>query len=148
MIKKASIVAASVVLLLAVAAAAVYVTNGAPAVPRAEPRTDRPIVVKFHARWCVICMATKDVWEELHATYAGRVDMVVFDFTSEHTTEVARAEARRLGLGPLFDEYFGTTGSVFVVDGQSKTMRTELRGERGFAEYRAAIDAALSDAGR
>jgi thiol-disulfide isomerase/thioredoxin len=147
-IKKASIVAASVVLLLAIAAAAMYVANGAPAVPRAEPRTDRPLVVKFHARWCVICMATKDVWEELHAAYAGRVEMVVFDFTTEQTTEVARAEAGRLGLGPVFDEYFGATGSVFVVDGQSKAMRTELRGERDLAEYRAAIDAALRDAGR
>jgi thiol-disulfide isomerase/thioredoxin len=145
MIKKLSIAALSLVLLVALAFAAGYLANPAPVVPAAEARTDRPVVVKFHARWCVLCMATKGVWEELQTAYAGRVDLVVFDFTNEETTEAARAEARRLGLEQVFDDYFGTTGSVFVLDGRSKDVRAELHGDRNFADYRTAIDAALGD---
>jgi thiol-disulfide isomerase/thioredoxin len=148
MIRKLSIAAASVVLLIAVGFAGMYLMNPAPIVPSAQPGTGRPVVVKFHARWCVLCMATKDVWEELHAAYANRVDLVVFDFTSDETTAAARAEAQRLGLERLFDEYFGTTGSVFVLDGRSRNVRNELHGDRNFGEYRTAIDAALRDAGR
>jgi len=142
-IKKLSIAAFSLVLLVTLAFAAGYLANRAPVVPAAQPRTDRPLVVKFHARWCVLCMATKGVWEELQAAYGERVDLVVFDFTNDGTTEVARTEARRLGLERLFDDYFGTTGSVFVLDGHSKEVRTELHGDRNFAEYRTAIEAAL-----
>ena len=137
--------AAACVAILAVAAAAMYVANTAPRVPPAGTSADRPIVVKFHARWCPVCMVTKAVWDELETTYAGRVHLVVFDFTNDGTTAASRSEARRLGLDAFLDEYMGTTGSVFVLDGRTKAVRAELHGNRDFNDYRAAIDAALKN---
>jgi len=104
----------------------------------------QPYVVKLHARWCPVCMVTKDVWSDVQAAYAGRVRLVVLDFTTDATTEASRAEAKRLGLDAMFDEYAGVTGSVLVLDGVSKEVKRELHGSRDLAEYRAAIDAAIT----
>ncbi len=145
MIRKLSIAAAALVAILAVTATAMYVANTAPQVPPAGTSADRPIVVKFHARWCPVCMVTKAVWDELETTYAGRVHLVVFDFTNDGTTAASRAEASRLGLDAFLDEYMGTTGSVFVLDGRTRAVRAELHGNRDFNDYRAAIDAALKN---
>jgi len=130
------------------AGAIALVTNPAPEVPAisAEQATGstQPYVVKLHARWCPVCMVTKDVWSEVQAAYAGRVRFVVFDFTTAAATETSRREAKRLGLEAMFDEYSGVTGSVVVLDGVSKVVKHELHGSRDLAEYRAAIDATIA----
>ena len=104
----------------------------------------QPYVVKLHARWCPVCMVTKDVWSDVEAAYAGRVRLVVFDFTTDATTELSRTEAKRLGLDAMFDEYSGVTGSVLVLDGISKEVKHELHGSRDLAEYRTAIDTTIA----
>jgi hypothetical protein len=60
------------------------------------------------------------------------------------TTDASRAEARRLGLEPFFDEYAGATGIIVVLDGATRAVTASIKGSRDFAEYRAAIDAALN----
>jgi hypothetical protein len=89
-------------------------------------------------------MVTKDAWTSLEHAYAGRVRLVVFDFTTTASTEASRVEARRLGLETVFDEYVGETGTVLVLDGASKTVRDALHGRRNPREYEAAIDKALA----
>ena len=130
------------------AAALLIGVNAAPEVP-VIPSTEvtastQPYVVKLHARWCPVCLVTKDAWSDVQEAYAGRVRFVVFDFTTDATTEVSRSEARRLGLGALFDEYLGETGTVLVLDGMSKEVKHALHGTRDLAEYRAAIDATVA----
>jgi hypothetical protein len=129
--------------------AVLIMTNPAPdvpAIPSGEAgSTSEPWVVKLHARWCPVCMVTKDEWADLQEAYSGQVRLVVFDFTSAETTEVSRSEARRLGLDAVFEEYVGETGTVLVLDGATKAVEHVLHGNRGGAEYRAAIDAALGD---
>jgi thiol-disulfide isomerase/thioredoxin len=125
-----------------------YLGNVAPAVPSVSveeaARADKPYVVKLHAQWCPVCMVTKGVWSQIEETYAGRVHLVVLDFTSEANTEASRVEAARLGLGGLFDEYGGVTGVVVVLDGRTKQVTSEIGGSRDFAHYQRAIDAALA----
>jgi thiol-disulfide isomerase/thioredoxin len=137
-------VAASV---LAGAATMLVIGNPAPDVPlipAAEASaSSRPYVIKLHARWCPVCMTTKDAWADVQDAYTGRVNLVVFDFTTTTTTEASRASARTLGLEHVFDEHAGETGTVLVVDGSSKNVRAVLHGRRDPEEYRAAIDAAL-----
>jgi thiol-disulfide isomerase/thioredoxin len=127
--------------------AVLVATNPAPRVPvvsDADAATARgPYVVKLHAQWCPLCMMTRGVWSEIEKTYAGRVRFVVFDFTSDATTARTEAEARRLGLGGIFDEYVGETGTILVLDGSSKEVIGDLHGERAFEPYRTAIDLAL-----
>jgi thiol-disulfide isomerase/thioredoxin len=114
-------------------------------VPRLQPSDldGRPFVVKFHAQWCHVCRLTKDVWTDVEAAYSGRVNLVVFDFTNEETTVASRAEAERLGLTPLFQEYEGASGYVVIADGRTKDVLQEIDGSLDFAEYQTAIDAAL-----
>ena len=129
---------------------AVYAMNGAPAVPVVSTveagNPTKPYVVKVHAKWCPVCMMTKGVWAQVQESYAGRVNLVVFDVTNEQTTQASRTEAKRLGLEAFFDENGGSTGAVYVLDGPSKTVKAELAGDRELAHYRTAIDEALRPA--
>jgi thiol-disulfide isomerase/thioredoxin len=148
MIRRISLVAVSLCALLGGLAYGLYATNPAPVVPlirEAEAANPaRPFVVKLHAQWCPLCMVTKDEWQQIAKTYAGRVNLVVLDFTNQASTDASRVEARRLGLGEFFDEYEGETGTIVILDGRTKKVTASIHGSREFAEYRAAIDAALS----
>jgi thiol-disulfide isomerase/thioredoxin len=150
--KKALLVVTSLCAVLIVLGAGLYVSNSAPAVPAISAEeaatTGKPYVVKLHAQWCPACMVTKGVWSQIEKTYAGRANLVVLDFTNQATTDASKAEATRLGLGRLFDEYAGATGTVVVLDGRTREVTASINGSRDFGEYRAAIDAALDRAAR
>jgi thiol-disulfide isomerase/thioredoxin len=129
-----------------------YHGNAAPAVPAIAPSDlasgRKPIVVKLHAQWCPKCMVTKSVWSDVEKEYAGRVHLVVMDFTSDASTDASRQEAHRLGLDRFFEEFSGATGIVVVLHARTKEVAAELDFNRDLPEYRAAIDAALAAAGR
>lgn len=148
MIRRIAFAAGLLSLLLAATLAGLYLTNATPIVPAiAESDLDgRPYVVKMHAQWCPVCRVTKDVWSDIQTAYTGKVNLIVLDFTNDDTTRASRAEAARLGLAPLFDEYEGATGYVVILDGRTKEVRNEIKGRRDFAEYQAAIDAAMAGA--
>ena len=147
MIKKLLLLTTVVLLVLAATGSVLYVRNVAPAVPviptEAIPRSNKPFVVKLHAQWCAVCMVTKGAWSQIEETYAGRVHLVVLDFTTSAATEASRAEATRLGLQKFFDEYGGATGTVAVLDGRTREVTASIDGSRDFSAYRTAIDAAL-----
>jgi hypothetical protein len=145
--KRWVVVLLSAVGLLAAAAAILIALNPAPKVPpvsAGDLASSQPYVIKLHARWCLICMTTKGAWAAVQQDYAEKVRFVVFDFTSDATTEASRVEAGRLGLGTVFEEYGGETGTVLVLDGVSKEVRHALHGHRQAADYRTAIDAMLA----
>lgn len=150
MIKKALLVAALLVAVLFASGFILYMRNAAPVVPvlstaeAANPA--KPYVVKLHAQWCAVCMVTKGVWSEIEKTYAGRVNLVVLDFTTDAKADASRAEATRLGLTKFFDEYGGATGTIVVLDGRTKDVTASINGSRDFTTYRTAIDAALASA--
>jgi thiol-disulfide isomerase/thioredoxin len=150
MIKKTLLVVTSLGVVLVALAYIMYVRNQAPTVrpisaaEAANP--DKPYVVKLHAQWCPVCMLTKGVWPQIDETYSSRVNLVVFDFTNQATTEASRAEAKRLGLEKFFEENAGSTGTIVTLDGRTKEVTSSINGSRNFAEYRAAIDATLKGA--
>jgi len=150
-VRKTLVVVAAAGITMALVVAALYTWNATPTVApistahAADP--NRPFVVKLHAQWCPVCMATKAMWSQVEAAYADRANLVVFDFTSEKTTEASQTEARRLGLDAFFEDSVGWTGAVVVLDGRTKQETAAIQGSRDFAEYRTAIDAALNGAG-
>lgn len=116
-----------------------------PAIPAAQVESAaQPYVVKLHARWCVTCMTTKQVWANIEGAYAGKVRFVVFDFTTDASTAASRVDAVRLGLTGVFDEYDGETGGILVLDGASKNVKHAIFGNRPLDEYRAAIDGTIA----
>jgi len=150
MLRKALAAVGILVAALITTGGALYLANATPEVPplTAATLTDssRPWVVKLHAQWCPICMLTKGEWAEIEATYADRVNLLVFDSTSKTTMAASRAEAGRLGLDTIWDTYAGATGVILVLDGAKREIVAELAGNLSFDDYRAAIDAIL-DAG-
>jgi hypothetical protein len=148
MLKKILLIGVAVIAGLAGVATFLYARNATPSVPQIATAdaaaAGAPWVLKLHAQWCPVCMLTKGMWSEIEETYAGRVRLAVFDFTDAATTAASRAEAERLGLGTVFEEVTGVTGPILVLDGQSKEIAAWINGSRDFAEYRAAIDAALA----
>jgi thiol-disulfide isomerase/thioredoxin len=149
--RKIVVLALAVFGLMLGAGAILYARNDAPNVPAiaaAEAAaTGAPWVIKLHAQWCPVCMLTKGMWSEIEQHYAERVRLAVFDFTDEATIAATRIEAERLGLSAVLDEVGFATGPVVVLDGRSKDVVAWLD-SRDFAEYRAAIDAALAATGR
>lgn len=147
MIKKALLGVTSVSLVLVALGYVLYERNPPPAVPQisaAEAAAPgKPYVVKLHAKWCPVCMLTKGVWSQVEAAYSTRVNLVVFDFTNQATTDASRAEAKRLGLEKFFDDNDGSTGTIAVIDGRTKELTATIHGSRDFAEYRTPIDATL-----
>jgi thiol-disulfide isomerase/thioredoxin len=125
------------------------IANGPPGVPpiAAADAASRPYVVKLHARWCPICMTTKQQWSEIEQDYADRVNLFVIDNTTPSTRANSRAQAEKFGLAMHVDRYQGATGAVIVIDGRSKAVLSELFGRRPIEDYRAAIDAAVKAAG-
>lgn len=152
MTRRALLTAAAVAVTLGAVTAGLYATNRAPAVPSVSAleaaNPTKPFVVKLHAQWCPICRITKGVWSDIEAAYGDRVNLVVLDFTDESTAGASRAEAERLGLGRYFEDHSGWTGTISILDGSTKEVTADIHGRRDFAEYRAAIDSALSRAGR
>ena|SRR5688572_15376330 len=150
MIKKALLVVSALVVLLIAVGAMLYLRNAAPVVAPVSAaeaaNSGKPYVVKLHAQWCAVCLVTKDEWSQIEKMYAGRVNLLVLDFTTEANTQASRAEATRLGLGKFFDEYSGATGMIVVLDGRTKEVAASIVGNRDFVEYRDAIDATLKTA--
>jgi thiol-disulfide isomerase/thioredoxin len=150
MIKKAILAITVLAVVLVASGFVLYARNSAPVVPPLSAadvaQRGKPYVVKLHAKWCPICMVTTGVWSEIKKAYSGRVNLVVLDFTNDANTEKSRAEAARLGLTKMFDEYAGATGMIVVVDGRTREVTSAIKGSRHFAEYQAAIDAALDGA--
>lgn len=67
----------------------------------------------------------------------------MLDFTDEARIQASRAEARRLGLEDLLDDYEGVSGAVLILDGRTREVLADIDGSRNFEDYRVAIDAAL-----
>jgi thiol-disulfide isomerase/thioredoxin len=148
MLKTAIRIAIALVAGLVAAGYVMYRGNTAPHVPAINAAdiatAEKPIVVKLHAQWCPKCMVTKGVWADLEKEYAGRVHLVVMDFTDDETSEASRKEAQRLGLDRFFEEYSGATGIVVVLHPRTKEVAAELAFSSELPEYRAAIDAAFA----
>src|SRR5688572_12193730 len=138
-IRKILLAVVALVVLFVGGVAAAYYVNAAPVVPQvpteAAAATQKPFVVKLHARYCHICLATMGMWSQVAQSYKDRVHLVVFDFTNETNTEASRAEAVRLGLEPFFNEYSGISGVVVVLDPRTKEVSGWIDGSRDFAEY-------------
>jgi thiol-disulfide isomerase/thioredoxin len=134
---------------LVAVAGILYLTNSPPAVPpvpaseMAAP--SKPFVVKLHARWCPVCMQTKDEWSDIARAYGDRVNLFVFDSTNETTIATSQRQAAALGLDRLLEDYHGASGAVLVINANTRQVETSVAGNHSFDSYRAAIDAALAD---
>jgi thiol-disulfide isomerase/thioredoxin len=133
---------------LVAVAGILYFANSPPAVPpvpaseAAAP--SKPYVVKLHARWCPVCMQTKDEWSEIARKYGKRVNLFVFDSTNATTIATSQRHAAALGLDRILADYHGASGAVLVINSGTRQVETSVAGNLSFDSYQAAIDAALA----
>lgn len=146
-----TVVIRSLLLFFVAGYALLFLFNSAPqpatsSAPSTAGGMKTPFVVKIHARWCPICMASKPAWMKLQKSYGKRARFVVFDVTSGSSKETSRTEAVRLGLEEFFGSYHGRPGSVFIVDGASKEVLASMDGLHGYSAYSAALEEVLEPA--
>jgi thiol-disulfide isomerase/thioredoxin len=84
--------------------------------------TGKPTVVKIHANWCGTCQRIEGTWDQLKATYGDNANFVVFDVTDRESVTKSKAEAEKLGLTGVFDEYKSRTGTIAVVGPDGETV--------------------------
>jgi hypothetical protein len=148
LLRKVFIGIGGVLLAVVALAGTLYAINsppGVPAVSVAEAAAPtRPYVVKLHAHWCTVCLQTRDEWAQISKTYAGRVNLFVFDSTSESTIARSRNAAARLRLDQILASYAGASGMVLVINPRTLQVEAEVAGIQPFESYRAVIDSALA----
>lgn len=134
---------------LVAVAGILYLANPPPAVPSVPvsevTAPSKPYVVKLHAKWCPVCMLTKDEWSDIAREYGNRVNLFVFDSTSDTTIAMGQKQAATLGLDRLLEDYHGASGMVLVINSGTQQVVASVAGNRPFSTYQAAIDAALAD---
>lgn len=122
----------------AVAVAALMVPQGSVA----DPSTARPIVAKVHADWCGTCQRLEPTWQRIEAELGERAQLVVFDVTDREAVERSRASADALGLRAFLDANRAKTGTIAVLDGETREVVKSFKGVLDFDAYAAAVDEA------
>jgi thiol-disulfide isomerase/thioredoxin len=87
-----------------------------------ETNSDKPTLVKIHANWCGACARTEGTWTQLKETYGDSANFVIFDVTDKEALQKSQAEAKRLGLTTILDEYKSSTGTIAVVGANGETL--------------------------
>lgn len=101
-----------------------------------------PIVVKIHADWCGTCRKLNPTWEELQTKYGDSVRFVILDVTDKSDVENSLAEADKLGIREVFDQYKSKTGTIAVVNGKTLEVVEVMKGQTDVAKYAPAIERA------
>jgi len=105
----------------------------------AEVCSDKPYVVKIHADWCGSCKAMKSVWEQIETDLGDQATTVTLDVSDRVAYTESEAAAERLGISELFQEYRSRTGTVVVLDCNTREPVAIMNGERDLEKYRKAI---------
>jgi thiol-disulfide isomerase/thioredoxin len=132
---------------IATAAAIVLAAGGAIAVQLSTPEPPRVVAIKFWHEHCPYC-------RELDPSYASVVEQMrddpvvflTFDMSTERSRARSAAVAEGLGIRELYEERFGTSGYVVLLDHQTRALLGELTFKQDVDEMMATIDDAIARA--
>ena len=123
------------------AALALFILVGSTATAKDAPETcsAKPYVVKIHADWCGSCKALESVWQRIETDLADQATAVKLDVSDRVAYAESVAEAEHLGISDFFQEYRSRTGTIAVLECNTRQPVAILNGERDLEKYRAAI---------
>lgn len=101
-----------------------------------------PLVVKIHADFCPTCIDLGPTWRALETRSGSGARLVVLDVTNEERFDRTVHIARYLGLTGFLKQNMEATGTIAVLDGETREPVAVFHGERNLAAYLAAIDRA------
>jgi thiol-disulfide isomerase/thioredoxin len=99
----------------------------------------KPIVVKIHADWCATCKRLDAIWTQLDTDMGDQVQVVTLDVSDRVAFQESQATAKELGLEDFFQEYRSKTGTIAVLDCNSREPVAVMNGELDLGKYREAI---------
>ncbi len=99
----------------------------------------KPYVVKIHADWCGSCKALESVWKRIETDLGDRSTAVTLDVSDRVAYAESQVAAARLGISEFFEEYRSRTGTIAVLDCNTREPVAILDGERDLEKYRKAI---------
>jgi thiol-disulfide isomerase/thioredoxin len=111
----------------------------APAKDAPEVCSAKPYVVKIHADWCGSCRALESVWQRIETDLADQATAVTLDVSDRVAYTQSQAEAERLGISEFFQEYRSRTGTIAVLDCNTREPVAIMNAERDLEKYRQAI---------
>ena len=96
-------------------------------------------MVKIHADWCASCKALASVWERIETDLGDQVTTVTLDVSDRVAYSESQATAERLGISEFFEEYRSLTGTIAVLDCNTREPVAIMNAERDLEKYRKAI---------
>jgi thiol-disulfide isomerase/thioredoxin len=99
----------------------------------------KPYVVKIHADWCNSCKALESVWQRIETDFEAQATAVTLDVSDRFAYTESQVVAERLGIGEFFQEYRSRTGTIVVLDCNTREPVAILNAERDLEKYRQAI---------
>lgn len=79
-------------------------------------------VAVIRADWCSACQKLEPTLSQLKEQYKDRINFVVLDVTTDESTRLATATARKHGLAKFFAANKKNTSTVVVLDSKHKIL--------------------------
>jgi thiol-disulfide isomerase/thioredoxin len=126
--------------------------NNAMPLPVAQVQTEtklaqelqgKPVFVQIYHQDCPTCKAFKSTLPSLQQQYRDSVHFVVFDISTQSTTQSAAAKAEQLGLGNFFSTHRSQGGAIAIFNPGTGEVLTQYRRNLNKADYVEALDSAI-----
>lgn len=120
--------------------------------PEPEPRADsadsadtpRVLALRFWHDTCPACREIGPRYDTVSSEFAtGSILFVTFDMTTGESRQQAKLLASALGLADLYEDRFGDTGYVLLVDVETREVLGELTTADSLASMRRRLAAAV-----
>lgn len=128
--------------------AAAWAGYGAPGSAAAPIKADEKpqiqlIAVQLYADGCPLCKTMKPAYEQIQQIFAGQMEFVRFDRSTDETSQASVIMAAGKGLEHIYNSYDGT-GIVLLVDAVTKEVVGQLIPGETLQEMAASINQILA----
>jgi thiol-disulfide isomerase/thioredoxin len=127
--------------------------NNPPTIPVAQAQAEtklaqelqgKPVFVQIYHQDCPTCKAFKSTLPSLQQQYRDSVNFIVFDISTQSTTQAAAGKAAQLGLSNFFNTHRSQGGTIAIFNPSTGEVLTQYRRNLNKADYVKALDSAIA----